>query len=84
MNLLTMDRYIFHCMGMSVLTCSIVQSTLLAVNQPFSRLIALSKLGLIGYLAIDFVAFSNGAGIHQWNVPVEQVKIFAQASRRKP
>lgn len=79
-TLLTIDRHIFHCMGMSLLILSIAQSTLSAVNHHFSRLIALSQLGLIGYLAIDFVAFSNGAGIHQWNVPVEQVKIFAQAS----
>lgn len=70
-------------MGMSALIFSIALSTLLAANQHFSRLIALSQLGLIGYLAIDFVAFSNGAGIHQWNVPVEQVKIFAQASWHK-
>lgn len=26
------------------------------------------------------MAFSNGAGIHQWNVPIEQVRIYAQAS----
>lgn len=40
-------------------------------------------LGFIGYLAIDFVAFSHGAGIHQWNVPIEQVKVFAQAVNAK-
>lgn len=39
---------------------------------------------MIGYLAIGFVAFENGGGIHQWNVPIEQVKIFAQASPYSP
>lgn len=38
------------------------------------------KIGLIGYLAISFVAFENGGGVHQWNVPIEQVKIYAQVS----
>lgn len=36
------------------------------------------KFGLIGYLSIDFVAFSHGAGIHQWNVPIEDVVVFAK------
>ena len=34
----------------------------------------------MGYLAIDFVAFSHGAGVHQWNVRLSDVEVFAQVS----
>jgi large subunit ribosomal protein L36e len=37
----------------------------------------------VAYLSIDFVAFSNGAGIHQWNVPREQFPTYAKAVHAK-
>lgn len=38
----------------------------------------LLQLGLVGYLCVDFVAFSHGAGIHQWNVPREYIPTYAK------
>ena len=35
----------------------------------------------MGYLCIDFVAFSHGAGIHQWNVPLEYIPTYLKVWR---
>lgn len=37
----------------------------------------------MGYISIGFVAFAHGGGIHQWNVPREQIPTYLKVSGRK-
>lgn len=66
-------RYILPCMGNSL-------PPLLFLNfiVALLKLMIFLKFGLMGYLCVDFVAFSHGAGIHQWNVPREQIPTYSK------
>ncbi|MCJ1469906.1 hypothetical protein MMC07_008550 [Pseudocyphellaria aurata] len=37
----------------------------------------------VGNLATDFVSFNHGAGRHQWDVPIQEMKVFAQVVNAK-
>jgi hypothetical protein len=73
MGLLIKDRYILHRMGIPFTSplSPPARNRSSGANIPV-------KVGLVAYLSIDFVAFSNGAGIHQWNVPREQFPTYAK------
>lgn len=36
------------------------------------------KLGLVGTFATDIVTFNHGGGRHQWDVPYQEMRLFAQ------
>ncbi|MCJ1272213.1 hypothetical protein MMC22_012121 [Lobaria immixta] len=68
-----------------VFVMCLVFSTMFVMLRMFTRLILFKthgwedlKLGLVAILATDFVAFNHGAGRHQWDVPYQKMKAFAQ------
>ncbi|MCJ1264234.1 hypothetical protein MMC22_004105 [Lobaria immixta] len=81
--------------GHVVFIMCLVLSTLFVVLRTYTRFILLKShgwedyacligwLGLVGILVTDFVSFKHGAGRHQWDVPYQDIKIWAQSSNVK-